>query len=307
MENIAKSTSYGCYLDCDFETAKYPDDKTHIVGLLAEYVYDLEQRILHYDERYIKLWNEIETLRECVSKEFDQEQKISDLEVKLAECEKSKESYRLQNEDHHLKLLQFYSRLGVEAFGADIHEKALETLMIMKEELEEKNGVERALSACNRQNDEFAEMIKKLVSEKEELKQQLAEKEKSLSIKSVVRTLVKDNNLNCTFRDKTNAQIQQCGDVYNSNYGYFNFEDDYDESLNNKTDNRFDITSIDLTDQDKISFAVEQLEQIRKEFEIKLKCCKWEDKMLVGKFCNITNEIIDNTINVLRNNKDGIH
>ena len=307
MENIAKSTSYGCYLDCDFETAKYPDDKTHIVGLLAEYVYDLEQRILHYDERYIKLWNEIETLRECVSKEFDQEQKISDLEVKLAECEKSKESYRLQNEHHHLQLLQFYSRLGVEAFGADIHEKALETLMIMKEELEEKNGVERALSACNRQNDEFAEMIKKLVSEKEELKQQLAEKEKSLSIKSVVRTLVKDNNLNCTFRDKTNAQIQQCGDVYNSNYGYFNFEDDYDESLNNKTDNRFDITSIDLTDQDKISFAVEQLEQIRKEFEIKLKCCKWEDKMLVGKFCNITNEIIDNTINVLRNNKDGIH
>ena len=97
----------------------------------------------------------------------------------------------------------------------------------------------------------------------EELKQQLAEKEKSLSIKSVVRTLMKDNNLNCTFRDKTNAQIQQCGDVYNSNYGYFNFEDDYDESLNNKNDNRFDITSIDLTNQDKISFAVEQLEKAK--------------------------------------------
>ena len=138
MENIAKSTSYGCYLDCDFETAKYPDDKTHIVGLLAEYVYDLEQRILHYDERYIKLWNEIETLRGCVSKEFDQEQKISDLEAKLVESEKSKESYRLQNEQHHLQLLQFYSRLGVEAFGADIHEKALETLMTMKEQLAEK-------------------------------------------------------------------------------------------------------------------------------------------------------------------------
>ena len=168
MENIAKSTSYGCYLDCDFETAKYPDDKTHIVGLLAEYVYDLEQRILHYDERYIKLWNEIETLRECVSKEFDQEQQIADLEekikalqngiiddetlnmlvkehklykdleAKLEESEKSKESYRLQNEQHHLQLLQFYSRLGVEAFGADIHEKALETLMIMKEQLAEK-------------------------------------------------------------------------------------------------------------------------------------------------------------------------
>ena len=64
--------------------------------------------------------------------------KVADLEAKLVESEKSKESYRLQNEQHHLQLLQFYSRLGVEAFGADIHEKALETLMIMKEQLAEK-------------------------------------------------------------------------------------------------------------------------------------------------------------------------
>ena len=70
--------------------------------------------------------------------ETDKDRKIADLETKLAESEKSKESYRLQNEQHHLQLLQFYSRLGVEAFGADIHEKALETLMIMKEQLAEK-------------------------------------------------------------------------------------------------------------------------------------------------------------------------
>ena len=70
--------------------------------------------------------------------ETDKDRKIADLEAKLAECEKSKELYRLQNEHHHLQLLQFYSRLGVEAFGADIHEKALETLMIMKEQLAEK-------------------------------------------------------------------------------------------------------------------------------------------------------------------------
>lgn len=70
--------------------------------------------------------------------ETDKDRKIANLEAKLAECEKSKESYRLQNEQHHLQLLQFYSRLGVEAFGADIHEKALEALMIMKEQLAEK-------------------------------------------------------------------------------------------------------------------------------------------------------------------------
>ena len=70
----------------------------------------------------------------------DKERKSADLEAKLAESEEKKESYRLQNEQHHLQLLQFYSRLGVEAFGADIHEKALETLMIMKEQLAEKDA-----------------------------------------------------------------------------------------------------------------------------------------------------------------------
>ena len=80
--------------------------------------------------------------------ETDKDRKIADLEAKLAESEKSKESYRLQNEQHHLQLLQFYSRLGVEAFGADIHEKALETLMIMKEQLA---ITEKALElACER-------------------------------------------------------------------------------------------------------------------------------------------------------------
>ena len=68
----------------------------------------------------------------------DKDKTIADLKAKLVESEKSKESYRLQNEQHHLQLLQFYSRLGVEAFGADIHEKALETLMIMKDQLTEK-------------------------------------------------------------------------------------------------------------------------------------------------------------------------
>ena len=240
MENIAKSTSYGCYLDCDFETAKYPDDKTHIVGLLAEYVYDLEQRILHYDERYIKLWNEIETLRECVSKEFDQEQQIADLEekikalqngiiddetlnmlvkehklykdleAKLAESEKSKESYRLQNEQHHLQLLQFYSRLGVEAFGADIHEKALETLMIMKEQLveSEKKAYSRGHSQRDIANEIKLNALREDVANKEkrivELKQQLEENNKQ--IKTYAHEIA--------FLDKKIANIKNSCDYY---------------------------------------------------------------------------------------------
>lgn len=33
--------------------------------------------------------------------------------------------------------------------------------------------------------------------------------------------------------------------------------------------------------------------KIRKEFEKRLTGCKWEDKLLVGKFCNITNDVLD--------------
>ena len=71
--------------------------------------------------------------------------------------------------------MQFYSRLGVEAFGADIHEKALETLMIMKEHLaesEEKCKKAYQEGLLQKQFDKDMEI--------EQLKQQLAEKEKEL-------------------------------------------------------------------------------------------------------------------------------
>ena len=143
---------------------------------------------------------------------------------------------------------------------ADLDAQIAESEKQLKEELVEKKGLERALSACNRQNDEFAEMIKKLVSEKEELKQQLAEKDKELAY-----------------------MTEQAKKFNNEAQKYF--EDAYCN---------------DFHKRDKISFAIEELEQIRKEFEIKFKGCKWEDKMLVGKFCNITNEIIDNQIKELK-------
>ena len=100
----------------------------------------------------------------------DQSKQIADLEAKLAESEEKKESYRLQNEQHHLQLLQFYSRLGVEAFGADIHEKALETLMIMKDQLEEsKEENKKLVKALN--GDIFINY--KVPMENTKLKQQL--------------------------------------------------------------------------------------------------------------------------------------
>lgn len=107
-------------------------------------IYDLEAKLSESEKKAYSrghsqrdIANEIKlnALREDVA---NKEKRIVELKQQLAECEEKKESYRLQNDEHHLQLLQFYSRLGVEAFGADIHEKALETLMIMKEQLEEK-------------------------------------------------------------------------------------------------------------------------------------------------------------------------
>ena len=98
------------------------------------------------------------------------------------------------------------------------------------------------------------------------------------------------------------------------------FVDDVVERLNTQDFNKLELlkvkqiqdeqiaelkTKLAEKDQDKISFTLEQLEQIRKEFEIKFKGCKWEDKMLVGKFCNITNEIIDNQIKQLKEKQNG--
>ena len=143
------------------------------------------------------------------------DQQISDLETKLVESEKSKESYRLQNEQHHLQLLQFYSRLGVEAFGADIHEKALETLMIMKDQLAEKEK-------------EISEYIKIV----DDLHKQLSDK--------------------CDFCDKTK-------------------------------------------DQDKISFALEQLEKVSQEFSMRVG--------ITDNNMDLLNEIIDNQINGLKGEK----
>lgn len=42
--------------------------------------------------------------------------------------------------------------------------------------------------------------------------------------KSSICQLIKYKSLKCTFRNKRKAEIQPCGDVYSSLYGYFNFK-----------------------------------------------------------------------------------
>ena len=140
-------------------------------------------------------WYSRESCRDLTNEEVFEElrtelRQFADLEAKLAECEEKKESYRLQNEQHHLQLLQFYSRLGVEAFGADIHEKALETLMIMKEQLAEKD------KAIENWQTMYKSVVQTCHNDKEEierLNKQLAEKEKEIEYQESMKILAVEN------------------------------------------------------------------------------------------------------------------
>lgn len=101
--------------------------------------------------------------------------KISDLEAKLAESEKKAYSRGHSQRDiaNEIKLNALREDVAnKEKRIAKLKQQLAECETQLKEEIEEKNGVRRALSACNRQNDEFADMIKKLENENEELKQQ---------------------------------------------------------------------------------------------------------------------------------------
>ena len=94
--------------------------------------------------------------------------------------EENKKYYEQELADMEYKLFGIKRTKTKDQQISDLEAKLAESEEQLKEELEEKNGVRRALRACHHQNDEFADMIKKLVSEKEELKQQLAEKQKLL-------------------------------------------------------------------------------------------------------------------------------
>ena len=199
----------------------YKDHKTHI----------------SLDKMWLKLAQDFRDENEKL------QDKVADLEAKFAESEKSKESYRLQNEQHHLQLLQFYSRLGVEAFGADIHEKALETLMTMKEQLAEKDIAienwqtmyESVVQTCHNDKEEI-----------ERLNRQLAEKEKE------------NNELEFIVEEIEQFAWEQ---LNNDNFDKYKAYDEMYTKIKQLTKN----SPYEEHNQDKISFAVEKLEQVKEE------------------------------------------
>ena len=166
-------------------------------------------------------------------------EKYFELKQQLAESEKSKESYRLQNEQHHLQLLQFYSRLGVEAFGADIHEKALETLMIMKEQLAEKDLAienwqtmyESIVQTCHNDKEEIERLNKQLETQE-----------------NTITNLVEDNRASQEWYKKQLEEKERHEEWKTGKEWKWEWQ-----KVNQK---------LEKADQDKISFALDILEEL---------------------------------------------
>ena len=188
---------------------------------------------------------------------------VADLESKLAESEKQIKDAR---ETGNMAVDSWCkNRRKYEAQTAEMQNKLFILYSMLYETLE-KQGCDNVASQIDQMTGwTYDKEADWLKGNRnyDQLKQQLAEKDKEIAY------LTKQAK-------KLNSEAQKY------------FEDAYCNDFHN---------------QDKISFALEQLEQIRKEFEIKFKGCKGEDKMLVGKFCNITNEIIDNQIKAMKEGK----
>ena len=224
-------------------------------------------------------WYSRESCRDLTNEEVFEElrtelRQLADLETKLAESEKLKESYRLQNEHHHLQLLQFYSRLGVEVFGADIHEKALETLMIMKEQLAEKDKAienwqtmyESVVQTCHNDKEEI-----------ERLNKQLATQEKTIT------NLVEDNRASQEWYKKQLAEKEK------------ERHEEWETGKEWKWEWQKVNQKLEKAEQDKISFALEQLENVKEHNDNLV--CDDED------YYNYITAFIDNQIKQLKEGK----
>ena len=145
---------------------------------------------------------------------------------------------------------------------ADLEAKLAESEENLKEELADKARLERAISVCNHQNDKFADMIKKLVSEKEELKQQLAEMTEKYNACQEARKLESEFSQ----QDKKEL-IQQLAEKeeeikqLNNRILFSQLQAPKEQILNIVGSQCVQYNP----DQDKISFAVKQLEKVKEE------------------------------------------
>ena len=187
----------------------------------------------------------------------DQQDKISDLEAKLAESEKNVEFYQ-----------ERYSDATTSAYGADLIAKNIQSRL--EEEIRE---LKQQLEETEEERDGNYENYSICWKDNTHLKQQLAEKEKeNLTLFSMLyETLEKQGceNITSTIEQMTNLTLEKQSNWFKENC---------------------------VKDQDKISFAVERLKKV-KEKVVKLKdysrCDKYKEcwDIIIDIIIDIDNQI----------------
>ena len=161
MKNIAKLTSYGCYLDCDFVTAKYPEDEIHIVGNVAEYVYDLEQKISDLEA---KLADKQKLLEDSVDVHEIEGKTNYKLRYELAGANETIEVLKQQLAEKDKEIMEFASKVDLlesekeNLFRTleEANEEHQDKISFAVEQLEKvKNGIESNIKSIYKRLDDL--------------------------------------------------------------------------------------------------------------------------------------------------------
>ena len=202
----------------------------------------------------------------------DKDKIIANLEAKLAESEKKFIVANNLRKNADEVLLNYKT----EKYGLD---KTIQELRKMKLSLPEKEWYYKGFENCERQ---MSSHIADLTLEVKELKQQLAEKEKeNLTLFSMLyKTLEKQGceNIVSTIEQMTNLTLEKQSNWFKGNC---------------------------VKDQDKISFALEQLEKVKEEMDLRPRGVSkgWKNKEYDTLVEEDVYEVIDNQIKQLKEGK----
>lgn len=144
---------------------------------------------------------------------------------------------------------------------------------------------------CEQRTKSKNQRIIELCNQIDQLEQQLEES----FTEEDVEGLIEDRNKTIKFLQKELAEkdkeIERLKNLFELN----------NEVVINQGKEIFDLrVQVLQQKQNQIQLALQELEKVRKEFEIRLIGKKWEDKMLIGKVCNMINDVLDNQIKELK-------
>ena len=221
-----------------------------------------------------------------MNKIVEYEKKIADLEAKLAESEKQIKDAR---ETANMSVDSWCkNRRKYEAQIAEMQNKSFILYSMLYETLE-KQGCDNVASQIDQMTgwtyDKEADWLKGNRNY-DQLKQQLAESEnkcreckhlnKKIELNIKNKLMAENCELQKQLAEKT-LTIEQINKAFIENRSLWKGK-------------------YERANQDKISFAVEQIRELRKEFAKRYVGYNWDDNIMVAKCCMMINDVFDNKI-----------